>query len=122
MASFRDYRIDVPKKWRDAVKRCQVMEFLRQDPGKQIVSDFYSDFKSQNGSRFPDAFESAVRTLSQRIHAYWHRKIREKINPETYKRFDSEIVRCLGQAFDLKEIVEIVGTCLFWVIHEQETE
>lgn len=121
MVSFKDYKIDISKKWKDAIKRCKVMEFLQQEPGKIIVSDFYSDLNSQNGSRFPSAFESAVRVLSQRIHAYWHKTIREKIDPEPYRRFDSEVVRCLEKAFAPTEVVKIIAACLFWVLHDQET-
>ncbi len=121
LVSFKDYRIDVPKKWKDSTRRCKVMEFLQQDPGRDIVSDFYSDLKSQNGSRFPDAFESAVKVLSQRIHAYWHKKISERIKPESYRAFDSEVVRCLEKEHGFKEVIEIIAACLFWVLHDQST-
>ncbi len=116
---LKDYRIDVPKRWKEAVKRCKVMTFLNEDSGQNIVSDFYSDLKALNGSRFKTAFELAVKPLSRRVLSYW---LVKGIEAEPYRQFHGDVVACLVREFSPPETVEIVATCIFWILHDQSLD
>ena len=121
MPPIREYRIDVSKEWREAIKRCKVNEFLRDEFGKEIVSDFYSDLKAQNGTQFSTAFEFATRTLLKRVLAYWLRKISAGIKVESYQKLAGRL-ECLTKQFSTKESIAIITTCIFWILHDQSDE
>lgn len=89
---------------------------MNSESGQDLVSDFYSDIKGRNGSRFEHAFKYAVKMLSRRIHGYWTTK---GIQRKSYQTFDREILQCLEKNLESKQVIEITATCMFAVLHDQ---